>query len=143
MTAIEVPPTVREVSSALRGATVLLVDDDADALCVLEDFLSATGARLITARSADEAMTAFAEHKPDVIVSDISMPDGDGYQLIRRVRARTAADGGTTPAIAVTAHTGATAHTRALLAGFQAHLGKPIKPFELVATIHQLVGTRD
>jgi CheY-like chemotaxis protein len=118
------------------------VDDDADALELMEDFLSTAGARITIARDAEEALVELERCRPDVLVSDISMPCGDGYQLIRRIRARPPERGGATPAIALTAHKEDTDHTRAILAGFQLHLGKPVKALELVASIHQLLVRR-
>jgi CheY-like chemotaxis protein len=79
------------------------------------------------------------ERRPDVLVSDISMPDGDGYTLLRRVRALPVEQGGGTPAIAVTALARGEDRRRAFLAGFQAHLPKPVEPAELFATITSLV----
>ena len=122
----------------LRGARVLVVDDEPDALELIDDCLTIAGAIALRARSADEAMSKLDE-KPDIIVSDISMPGGDGYQLIRRVRARDAARGGAIPAIALTAHTLDVDHSRVLLAGFQMHLAKPVNAMKLVDSIHQLL----
>jgi CheY-like chemotaxis protein len=141
MTAIEVPLTLSAMSKLLAGKRVLVVDDEPDALELVEDFLQRAGAIASLARSAEEALRKLDE-RPDIIISDISMPDGDGYQLIRRIRARSADRGGTTPAIALTAHVADTDHSRALLAGFQMHLSKPIKAMELVASIHQLLARR-
>ena len=116
------------MTAPLEGTRILVIDDDRDTLEALEDLLSATGATVVTARNANEALASFDDRRPDLIVSDLGMPDGDGYQLIRRVRARTAFDPEGTPAIALTALTGETAQNRALLAGYQAHLSKPLDP---------------
>ncbi len=124
----------------LHGTRILVIDDDPDTLSALDDLLSATGATVVTARSADEAIASFTDQRPDLILSGISMPHGDGYQLIRRVRARTRFDDAITPAIALTAHTSHTEQARALLAGFQAHLPKPINAVTLLSKIHQFVG---
>jgi CheY-like chemotaxis protein len=141
MTAIELPKTVPPMSKVLAGVRILVVDDELDALTLMEDFLHGAGATTRLARSADEALRLLDE-RIDVIVSDISMPDGDGYQLMRRIRARAPEHGGTTPAVALTAHVEDVDHARALLAGFQMHLCKPIKAMELVASIHQLLARR-
>jgi CheY-like chemotaxis protein len=138
MTAIEVPKTAG-VPRLLAGARILVVDDEIDALELMERFLTHAGAQTTTARDADEALAKLEQCRPDLLVSDISMPHGDGYQLIRRIRARPADRGGTTPAIALTARIGDLDHSRAILAGFQLHLGKPVKAMELVASIHQLL----
>ncbi len=130
------------MSKLLAGARVLVVDDEPDFLYLLESFLADAGASIMVARGADEALAALDKQPPDVIVSDISMPDGDGYQLMRRIRARPPERGGQTPAIALTARIGDTDHSRSLLAGFQLRLCKPIKAMELVASIHQLLPRR-
>lgn len=122
----------------LAGARVLLVDDEPDALMLVERFLAAAGATALLATNVDEAMMEL-ERRPDIIVSDIAMPGGDGYHLMRCVRARSIDRGGATPAIALTARASKTDHSLALLAGFQVHLAKPIKATELVASIHQLL----
>ncbi len=142
MTAIEVPPTVPSMSKLLVGARILVVDDEPDVLMMVERFLSNAGAITTLARNADEALVALEDSRPDIIVSDTTMPGGDGYQLIRRIRARSSERGGTTPAIALTARVADTDHSRALLSGFQLHLCKPIKAMELVASIHQLLARR-
>lgn len=142
MTAIKLPSTPRGVTQLLAGTRILLVDDEPDVLLFLDRFLTNVGAKVALACSADEAMVKLTFHRPHVIVSDIAMPGGDGYQLMRRIRARSAADGGATPAIALTAYAGPTHHTRALLAGYQVHLAKPIRAMELVTSIHQLLTRR-
>ena len=128
----------RNVMAVLSGRRVLVVDDDPDTLTLLADLLAHEGAEPVTARNADEALQKFADARPHVIVSDITMPDGDGYQLLRRVRARLPTAGGATPAIALTANTGDLHHSRALLAGYQLHLAKPVDPTALVMAIQRL-----
>lgn len=125
----------------LAGTRVLLVDDEPDLLSLLDDLVTSAGGTAYVATSADEALRKLDE-RPDVIVSDISMPDGDGYQLIRRIRARSPERGGTIPAIALTARIEDADHSKALLSGFQVHLCKPIKAMELVDSIHQLLARR-
>lgn len=137
---IEVP----EVS--LAGVEVLVVDDEADARELVRMVLGEAGAIVHTAASADEAIALVRLHRPDVLVSDIGMPDRDGHQLIREVRAMAPREGGRTPAIALTAFARSEDRTRAMLAGYQVHVSKPIEPRELVATIKSLatnVGGRD
>jgi signal transduction histidine kinase len=126
------------VGARLEGARVLLVDDDADTREFLATALAAAGAELRTfgtAREAGEAMGAWA---PDVIVSDIAMPDEDGYAFIRRVRSMPREGGGRTPAIALTALARPKDRVRALAAGFQTHLPKPVDPSELVLAVANL-----
>jgi CheY-like chemotaxis protein len=101
------------------------------------------GAEVALAGSADEAMMLIESFGPDIMVSDVGMPDQDGYDLIRRVRARVAAK--TLPAVALTAFARSEDRRRALLAGFQTHVSKPAEPAELVAVVASLVertGTR-
>jgi signal transduction histidine kinase/CheY-like chemotaxis protein len=127
---------------SLLGLRVLVVDDDADARDLLRTVLSGADAEVDLVESADEALRHLALHVPDVIVSDIGMPSKDGYQLMREVRALSAAAGGRTPAIALTAFARAQDRTRALVAGYQMHIAKPIEPQELVAAIRSLAEHR-
>jgi hypothetical protein len=87
-----------------------------------------------TAGDMNEAMRIIQSWSPDIVISDIAMPGGDGYELIRRLRRK----GNKTPAIAITAHAGDEARIRALAAGFQLHLPKPIEPYELVVSVASL-----
>jgi CheY-like chemotaxis protein len=103
---------------------------------VLED----SEADVMTAGSAAEALRAVEEGRPDVLVSDIGMPDVDGYELLRRIRALGPRPGGLLPAIAITAFARSEDRTRALRAGFLAHIAKPVEPSELLATIASVVG---
>ena len=123
----------------LQGFKLLLVDDDPDARELLGIILQEAGAQVATAGSADEALEAFKRLRPDVLVSDIGMPDGDGYSLIRRVRLLEGECETRVPAVALTAFARAEDRTEALGRGFQAHLPKPIEPVELTALIARLV----
>ena len=124
----------------LSGLHILVVEDNADALEMLAALLEISGARVTTATSAPAALQAFADFPPDVLLSDIGMPGEDGYSLARKVRAFEAEQGRPpVPAIALTGFAEYADRTRALEAGFQAHLTKPVKPVELVATIVMLV----
>ena len=128
------------VSSVLKGLTVLVVDDDADARELLTAILEHHSARVATAESAAQAYETLESLRPDVIISDVGMPSEDGYSLIRNVRLREARDGlGWRPAIALTAHARVQDRLRALSAGYQAHVAKPVEPAELVAVIASLV----
>jgi CheY-like chemotaxis protein len=102
--------------------------------------LSECNATVTTAANAHEALERFAEQPPDVLISDIGMPDVDGYELLKRIRARGVARGGRTPAIALTAFARSEDRTRALRAGFLVHVAKPIEPSELVATVASVAG---
>lgn len=138
----EVSSFVSPSGNLLDGVRVLVVDDDPDVLMVLERLLEQAGAVPTLARSTAEALGHLEKSLHDVIVSDISMPGGDGYQLIRRVRARTSSRGGATPAIALTACSSDSDHARAILSGFQVHLSKPIKAIELALSIRRLLSQR-
>lgn len=133
--------TIREcLPSSLSGITVLVVDDDVDALELVKRVLEEYQARVIVAGSPTEAMVRLGEHIADVLISDISMPDVEGYELIRRVRALPKASGGDIPAAALTAYSRPDDRTRSLLAGYQAHVRKPVEPIELVAVVAALAG---
>jgi PAS domain S-box-containing protein len=119
----------------LRGAKVLVVEDDADARDLIQRLLEAYGAQVFTASSGPEALTLLPSVRPDLLVSDIGLPDMDGYELIERIRALSPEDGGTMPAVAVTAFARPDDRRRALRAGYQAHVAKPVQPAELVATV--------
>ena len=94
------------------------------------------------ADSAAAAMQALRMERPDVIVSDIGMPEEDGYGLIRRIRGLSEEQGGRTPAVALTAHARQEDRTRAMLAGFQNHITKPVAAGELLAVVAALGPTR-
>ncbi len=122
----------------LHGLRVLVVDDEADSGDMVGALLAACGASVAVAASVEEAMTAFESAPTDVILSDIGMPDADGYELMRRIRARPRAAGGATPAACITGYTTSEDRRRALLAGFTMHLPKPVEPAELVAVVASL-----
>jgi PAS domain S-box-containing protein len=119
----------------LRGLRVLIVDDQDDARELIRRVLEDAAADVIEASAADEAVTLIERERPDILVSDIGMPDADGFDLLRRVRMLDAAHGGTIPAIALTAFARSEDRTRALRAGFLVHVAKPVDPSELVATV--------
>ena len=124
----------------LSGMKVLVVDDQPDARDMLRRVLEDCEADVVTAGSAAEALREVEEGRPDVLVSDIGMPEVDGYELLRRIRALGAHPRGHLPAIALTAFARSEDRTRALRAGFLAHVAKPVEPAELLATIASMVG---
>jgi PAS domain S-box-containing protein len=124
----------------LEGLRVLVVDDEADTCELLQLILESCGAQVKTASSAAVALEAVAEEVFDVLVSDIGMPDEDGYSLIAKVRALSKERGGRIPAAALTAYAGEESRIRTLRAGFQIHMPKPISPSELVAVVANLAG---
>jgi CheY-like chemotaxis protein len=123
---------------ALEGLRVLLVEDDEDTLQLIKAILERRGADVTAAASADEALASLERAKPDVLLSDIGMPGGNGYELIKKIRALGPEQGGRVPAVALTAYAGPKDRRRALLAGFQVHLAKPIEPDELLAVVASL-----
>jgi signal transduction histidine kinase/DNA-binding response OmpR family regulator len=129
-----------ESDTSLTDVRVLVVDDEADARDVMAAMLRRVGANVLTAGSAAEALDAMDTFRPDVLLSDIAMPGQDGYALIRQVRAHRRDN---VPAIAVTAYARDDDRTRALAAGFGAHVTKPIDPPKLVTCIAQLVSGRN
>jgi signal transduction histidine kinase/ActR/RegA family two-component response regulator len=129
-----------EIRISLSGTTVLVVDDEPDARDLIERLLIERGARVLKADSADSGLKVIAAEAPDVILSDIGMPQKDGYDFIRELRALPAEKGGKTPAIALTAFARSEDRTRAMMAGYQVHLSKPVEPRELIATVASLVG---
>jgi CheY-like chemotaxis protein len=124
----------------LDDQCVLVIDDEPDARELIRRVLSQCDAYVITAASAEEGLRILKAQRPNVIVSDIGMPEKDGYQFIREVRSLSASDGGRTPAIALTAFARSEDRTRAMRAGYQVHISKPIEPQELIATVASLAG---
>jgi PAS domain S-box-containing protein len=133
-------PSVSRVASLqdLRGVHVLAVDDEPDALALMSEVLEAQGARVSTATSAQEAWQHLNDDLPDVIVADLGMPQVDGFQFIDRVRRHHNDRVRDIPAAALTAYARSEDRVKALRAGFQIHLAKPIDPAELVTTIAAL-----
>lgn len=123
----------------LDGLRVLVVDDEADARRILVMVLEQVGAIVIAAGSVREAIEALPEAHPDVLVSDLGMPDQDGFDLIRQVRGR-GHDARDLPAVALTAFVQKDDARLALLAGFQVHVPKPVDPHDLTSVIASLVG---
>jgi CheY-like chemotaxis protein len=117
---------------------VLVVDDEPDARELLAEMLSACKARVSLAATVADALRIVESERPDVIVSDIGMPGEDGYALIRKLRALPAERGGKTPAVALTAYVRFEDRTKALVAGFNMHVPKPVEPTELLAVLASL-----
>jgi PAS domain S-box-containing protein len=126
------------VDLPLKGTKVLVVDDDADARSLLRFILRRAGADVSVASSAAEGSRRLKEERPHVLVADIEMPGEDGYSLISKVRDLPPAEGGTTPAAALTAYASTRDRSRALETGFQAHVPKPVLPSELIAIVAAL-----
>jgi CheY-like chemotaxis protein len=134
------PSVTSFIPADLSGLKILVVDDQSDARDLIKRVLEDCAAEVMTASTADEAIQLIEAQKPDVFVSDIGMPDVNGFELLRRVRALGMARGGKVPAIALTAFARSEDRTRALRAGFLVHVSKPVDPSELVATVASVAG---
>jgi len=122
----------------LEGIKVLAIDDEADARHLLQTVLEQCGAEVRTCASAAEVLAALAEYEPDILVSDIGMPEEDGYSLIKRVRTLEATRGRRIPAVALTAYARVEDRLLALKAGYSMHVPKPVEPAELAVVIASL-----
>src|SRR5690606_72859 len=135
---------LEDVSQWLDGVRVLIVEDEPDTREFVRRLLESHGADVSEASAAEEALALYDRAQPDVLISDVGLPEIDGYELLRLIRDRE--DGnGFIPAIALTAYAGSQDRMRALRAGYQAHLAKPVEPNELVATVatfRELMGAR-
>jgi CheY-like chemotaxis protein/anti-sigma regulatory factor (Ser/Thr protein kinase) len=126
----------------LDGLRVLVVDDEPDTRDLLKAGLGRCGAQVTVVGSADEALEAMKVFAPDLLISDIGMPEVDGYELMRRVRALSVESGGRVPAIALTAYARVEDRLQALRAGYQMHITKPVELAELVAVAASLIQRR-
>jgi signal transduction histidine kinase len=138
------PPGARAREDAaapdlLSGVRVLLVDDAPDARDVLREALETFGAEVTAVDSGLAALSVVGSVRPHVLLSDIALREVDGYELVRRLRQRDARDGGAIPAIAITGYARSEDRARALAAGFQAHVAKPVDPDALAVTIASLL----
>ena len=131
---------VRAELGDLSGIAVLVAEDNDDARRLLTAIFRRCGATVEAAENVPAALRLLSQFRPDIIISDIEMPGEDGYSLIRKVRAQKSREG-RVPAIALTAYTRGPDRVRALAAGFQMHMGKPVEPSELVAAVKSLLST--
>ncbi|HVS30820.1 MAG TPA: ATP-binding protein [Thermoanaerobaculia bacterium] len=137
---VAIEPTAEEtlMLEGLAGCSILVVEDNADSRKLLHAILKRAGAQVETAEDVPTALQKLAGHRPDLIISDIEMPGEDGYSFISKVR-RQELPYRRVPAIALTAYTRSVDRVRALAAGFQMHMAKPVEPAELVAAAKSLV----
>jgi len=133
---------LKDQSLDLNGIRVLAIDDDPDNLELLEMMLTQAGAEVKSVASAAEFLIALESFQPDLVVSDIGMPEIDGFTLLRQVRSLSPEQGGQVPAIALTAYAGEIDRQQAIAAGFQKHIAKPIEPDQLVVAIVSLLNKR-
>ena len=122
---------------------MLVVDDERDARELVRRILENARAEVVTAATVPEALAALDRQDFSLILSDIGMPDRDGYHLIAEVRRREEGTGRRTPAVALTAFARSQDRTKALLAGYQSHVAKPVEPTELIATVASLASRPD
>ena len=122
--------------------SVLVVDDDVDALMMIREILEATGVRVTTAGSAAEALNLIEVSQPDVLLADVGMPKMSGFELIAQIRRSTNQRIREVPAAALTAYARSEDRASALRSGFQLHLAKPIDPAELMAAVASLAKQR-
>jgi CheY-like chemotaxis protein/nitrogen-specific signal transduction histidine kinase len=134
----EIDGALRQTQPELRGVHVLLVDDDAGAREMISAVLNERHARVTAVASAREAVKVIRMTRPDVLVSDIAMPVEDGYDLIEQMRALETNHGKMIPAVAITAYARDEDRRRALAAGFQGYLAKPIEPADLIEVVASL-----
>jgi DNA-binding response OmpR family regulator len=129
---------VEDTSSLLEGIKILLVEDDEDSRELLIEILQGAGAVVEAAATAASGFSAFQSFHPQVLISDIGLPDEDGMSLARRIRALEAPQGSRTPLIALTAYTAPRERTRVLEAGFNLHIGKPYDLNELLHSVRSV-----
>jgi PAS domain S-box-containing protein len=132
------PPEIFQPAPDLNGLRVLVVDDDADTLEMLDLVLNRYGANVKTAASSAAALEIFRRWKPDVLISDLGMPGEDGFTFIAKIRALSPAEGGDVPAAALTAYAAEKDRHEALAAGYQIHIPKPIDPATLAAKVAEM-----
>jgi PAS domain S-box-containing protein len=140
-TAQETEPS--KPSLDLNGIQVLVVDDDSSTREFVAFLLELHQANVIAASTAEEAIATLIQFRPDILLSDIGMPEVDGYMLMQQVRALPPEQGGETPAIALTAYAGEINYQRAISAGFQKHISKPVEPDILIEAIASLVKRKE
>ena len=128
-----------EQSGDLSNISILVVDDETDTRDFVVFLLEQSGAKVTAVASAAEALAVIADFKPDLLLSDIGMPDIDGYMLMQQVRQLLPHQGGQVPAIALTAFAGEINHQQALSSGFQKHISKPVEPDQLIEAIATLL----
>jgi PAS domain S-box-containing protein len=145
---LDVPPAIQQIDGVpqqelnLAGIRVLVVDDEPDARELLTVLLAEYGAEVLAVASASEVLANLESFQPDVLVSDIAMPDMDGYALIQQVRTLPATKGGQIPAISLTAYAREEDYQRSLNSGFEKHVTKPLEPERLVQALMTLTSTK-
>ena len=127
--------SMKSISANLKGATILVLEDHQDTAELLQMCLTQEGAKVICAHTAAEAISAIRQNKPNVVISDLTLPDVDGFSFIKALRQMPVEEGGQVPVIALTGATGDDFRLRVLVAGFQGYVSKPFDPTELVVIV--------
>ena len=130
-------PILRSMNESNR---VLVVDDEPDARNLIARILRTCHADVMTAASMEQALDEVRRQPPDVIISDLGMPEHDGFELVQAIRALPANEGGRVPAVALSAFARSEDRRRAMMCGFQTHVAKPVEPSELLAVVASLAG---
>ena len=130
------------MAKELYGLKILVVDDDVDTRELIDWVLRRAGAEVVAVGSAHEAIGELLQERFHLLISDIAMPEEDGYALLRKVRAMAPESGGRIPAIALTAHSMVQDRLQSLRAGFQSHVPKPVVPEELVEVVASIIHLR-
>ena len=133
-----VPKRSTDTQPSLADLRVLVVDDEPDARELIAAVLMGRGAEVVAVESGVEALAELERQRFDVLLSDIGMPEMDGYALIEKIRQLPAERGGRIPAVALTAYAGVQDRMRALTAGYQTHISKPVEPAELATVVANL-----
>jgi CheY-like chemotaxis protein len=123
----------------LRDVAIVIVEDHADIRLTISQFLVQHGAKVVAAANAFEGLQAIKEHRPDVVLMDVRLPDRDGFELLQEIHGLEAEGGDSVPVIAMTAYGGIANRHRTLAAGFQAHLDKPFGPGKLLEAIKSVL----
>ncbi|WP_411675354.1 response regulator [Dulcicalothrix desertica] len=137
----EVVSKTSESSLNLNGIKILVVDDETDSRELVKFIVEQAGAEVIAADGAKQALATLTQWLPNILISDIGMPEMNGYMLLQQVRTLAPQQGGQIPAIALTAYAGDYNKQQASLAGFQGHIAKPIEPINLLKAIKDLIIT--
>jgi PAS domain S-box-containing protein len=132
-----------DCSASIKGTKILVVDDEPDARQLMSAILEQCGAEIKVAENAAQALSLIDEYRPDILISDIGMPETDGFELIKKIREKEKGSGKRLPAVALTAFARAEDRLKALSAGYNMHIPKPVEPTELIVVIANLTETNN
>jgi CheY-like chemotaxis protein len=132
---------MKRIEPTLKGKKILVVEDDGDTAEVIGIFFRGLGAEVTAVSSVHDGFASIRKSKPDIVVSDLTLPDIDGFSFIATLRSLSAEEGGQIPAIALTGHVAEAIRTRVLASGFQGYLAKPFDVDELAVVVSTWIGT--